>query len=333
MTSSPAPDLPAFRDVEDAVRRIEGHAVLTPLLESPLLNEQLGCRLLIKAEMLQRTGSFKFRGAYNRVSRTASQGVVACSSGNHGQGVAAAARIMGLSALIVMPADAPGVKIAGTRAQGAEIVFYDRDGENREQIAQAIADERGSDLIRPYDDPHIIAGQGTAGLELAAQARVVRASLDAVLVPCGGGGLVSGCALALAETSPATEVYAVEPEGFDDTARSLEAGRRLANEAGARSFCDALLAPMPGEVTYAINARLLAGGLVVGDGDVARAMAALFTSFKLVAEPGGAVALAACLSGAFDCKGKTVAVVTSGGNVDAGTFRDAMEDPSTAGKA
>jgi threonine dehydratase len=326
MTSSPVPELPAFADVEDAARRIEGHAVLTPLLESPLLNEQLGCRLLIKAEMLQRTGSFKFRGAYNRVSRTDRRGVVACSSGNHGQGVAAAAKIMGLSALIVMPGDAPGVKIAGTRAQGAEIVFYDRDGEDREQIAEAIANERGFDLIRPYDDPHIIAGQGTAGLELAAQARAAGASLDAVLVPCGGGGLVSGCALALAELTPATEVYAVEPEGFDDTARSLEAGRRLANEAGARSFCDALLAPTPGEVTYAINARLLAGGLVVGDGDVARAMAALFTACKVVAEPGGAVALAACLSGAFECRGKTVAVVTSGGNVDAGTFRDALED-------
>ena len=330
MTSSPAPDLPAFGDVEDAARRIEGHGVVTPLLESPLFNERLGCRLLIKAEMLQRTGSFKFRGAYNRVSRSEGQGVVAYSSGNHGQGVAAAAKILGLPCLIVMPGDAPDVKIVSTRAHGAEIVFYDRNSDNREQIAEAIASERGADLIRPYDDPFIIAGQGTGGLELAAQARAAEASLDAVLVPCGGGGLVSGCALALAELTPETKVYAVEPEGFDGTTRSLKAGRRLANEGGASSICDALLVPMPGEMTYAINARLLAGGLIVGDGDVARAIAALFTYFKLVAEPGGAAALAALLSGAFDCRGKTVAVVTSGGNVDAGTFRDALE---TAGAA
>ena len=221
--------------------------------------------------------------------------------------------------------DAPDVKIASTRAHGAEIVFYDRDSENREQIAEDIANDRGADLIRPYDDAFIIAGQGTGGLELAAQAREADASLDAVLVPCGGGGLVSGCALALAEVSPATEVYAVEPEGFDDTARSLAAGWRLAIEAGARSFCDALLVPTPGEMTFSLNARLLTGGLVVGDGDVTRAMALLFSSFKVVAEPGGAVALAALLSGAFDCRGKTVAVVTSGGNVDAGTFRDALK--------
>lgn len=325
MPSSPAPELPVLGDVEDAARRLEGHAVVTPLLESSLLNERLGCRLLVKAEMLQRTGSFKFRGAYNRVSRTGGRGVVAYSSGNHGQGVAAAAKILGLPSLIVMPGDAPAVKIANTRAHGAEIVFYDRDSENREQIAERIADERGADLIRPYDDARIIAGQGTVGLELAAQARAAEASLDALLVPCGGGGLISGCALALAGLSPDTEVHAVEPEGFDDTARSLEAGRRLTNEAGARSFCDALMVPTPGEMTFAINARLLSNGLVVGDRDVARAMAALFACFKVVAEPGGAVALAACLSGAFDCRGKTVAVVSSGGNVDAGTFRDALE--------
>ena len=325
MPSSPAPEPPVFDDVEDAARRLRGHAVVTPLLESPLLNERLGCRLLVKAEMLQRTGSFKFRGAYNRVSRTDGDGVVAYSSGNHGQGVAAAAKIMGLPCLIVMPGDAPDVKIASTRAHGAEIVFYDRDSENREQIAEDIANDRGADLIRLHEDAFIIAGQGTGGLELAAQAREADASLDAVLVPCGGGGLVSGCALALAVVSPATEVYAVEPEGFDDTARSLAAGRRLAIEAGARSFCDALLVPTPGEMTFSLNARLLTGGLVVSDGDVARAMAAMFSSFKVVAEPGGAVALAALLSGAFDCRGKTVAVLASGGNVDAGTFRDALK--------
>jgi len=241
-----------------------------------------------------------------------------------GQGVAAAAALFGIPALIVMPGDAPATKIAGTRAYGAEIVFYDRARENRDELADRLAAERGATLIRPYDDPYIIAGQGTVGLELAAQAREMDAPLDALLVPCGGGGLVAGCALALAEESPATAIYSVEPEAFDDTARSLAAGKRLRVAAGARSFCDALQPPTPGALTFAINKRLLAGGLAVGDDMVARAMAAAFTHFKLVAEPGGAVALAACLSGVFDCRGKTVAVVCSGGNVDADVFRAAL---------
>ncbi len=223
MPCSPAPDPPTVADVKDAARRLRGHAVRTPLVESARLNEQLGGRLLIKAEMLQRTGAFKFRGAYNRVSRideaARPRGVVAYSSGNHAQGVAVAAALFGIPALIVMPEDAAATKIEGTRAYGAEVVFYDRARESREELAEGLAAERGATLVPSYDDPYIIAGQGTVGLELAAQARDMDAPLDAVLVPCGGGGLIAGCALALAEESPDTAIYAVEPAAFDDTAR------------------------------------------------------------------------------------------------------------------
>ncbi|MFQ5958129.1 MAG: threonine/serine dehydratase [Alphaproteobacteria bacterium] len=328
MTSSPRSDLPAFADVEAAAERLEGRAVRTPLLESPLLNEQLGARVLIKAEPLQRTGSFKFRGAYNRISRLSeaerTRGVVAYSSGNHAQGVAAAAHAVGAPALIVMPEDAPAVKVDNTRAWGAEIEIYDRYSVSRENIARRIADERGATLVPPFDHPLIIAGQGTVGLELAAQATALGADLDAVLVPCGGGGLIAGCALALSQRAPGAAVYAVEPEGFDDTTRSLAAGSRQQARAGARSFCDALLAPTPGELTFAINRERLAGGLVVSDAEVAQAMRLAFLYLKLVVEPGGAVALAAVASGKLDCRGKTVAVVASGGNVDAKTFGAAL---------
>lgn len=320
---------PSFADVLDAARRLRGHAVVTPLLESPALNARVGGRLLIKAEMLQRTGAFKFRGAFNSLSRfepqRAARGVVACSSGNHAQGIAAAAQMLGMPAIIVMPADAPAVKLAGTRAYGAEVQLYDRFRENREAIAQALATERGAVLERSFEDPHVIAGQGTAGLELAEQAAERGAALDAVLIPCGGGGLVAGCALALAQLSPKTAVYAVEPEDFDDTARSLAAGERKRNAADARSICDALLLPTPGELPFAIMRRLLAGALAVSDAEAQRAMAAAFRHLKLVLEPGGAVALAAALAGKYDCRGKTVAVVCSGGNVDPDTFCRALE--------
>lgn len=316
----------------DAIRRaasaLEGKAVPTPVLESPLLNERLGGRILVKAEPLQRTGSFKFRGAYNRISaipeRNRAGGVVAYSSGNHAQGVAAAAQMLGMPAVIVMPADAPAIKAANTRALGAEVVFYDRVRESREDIADALLRERRGTLVRPYDDPLIIAGQGTVGLEMAAQVREREASLDALLCPCGGGGLIGGTALALAEESPQTAVYAVEPEDFDDTARSLAAGERLANEAGGSSLCDALLAPEPGELTFALNSRLLAGGLTVSDDQVKEAMKLAFETLKVVVEPGGAVALAALLGGAFDARGKTVGLVFSGGNVDADIFAEAI---------
>jgi threonine dehydratase len=327
MTSSPnstvAPgsaSFPTFADVAAAAARLKGHAVATPLLEFPALNAETGGRVLLKAETLQRTGSFKFRGAFNRISQLAPAerraGVVAYSSGNHAQGVAAAAAILKVPATIVMPADAPEIKVDNTRGYGAEVVFYDRHGESREVIAEDIAKAKGAAIVRPYDDPAIIAGQGTCGLEIAEQAAGAGVALDALLVCCGGGGLVAGCALALAERSPGTQVFCVEPEGFDDTGRSLVAGRRLANAPGSESFCDALLAPTPGELTFPINRRLLTGGLAVSDDEVARAMSYAFHTLKLVVEPGGAVALAAVLSGRYNVRGKAVAATLSGGNVD-----------------
>ena len=313
-----------YADLEDAAKRINGIACQTPLLESRLLNERVGGRLLVKAEPLQRTGSFKFRGAYNKISRLTprqrAQGLVAYSSGNHAQGVAAAAALFGASATIVMPSDAPRIKIANTMAYGAAIEFYDRETDDREAIGERIRNERGAVLIKPYDDPLIIAGQGTVGLELARQARKLHAELDAVLVPCGGGGLIAGIALALAEDMPGVPIHPVEPAGYDDTARSLAIGVRQINDGTGSSICDALLASTPGELTFAINARHLSHGLSVTDDQVQTAMQAAYSHLKLVVEPGGAVALAAALSGAIDCRGKTIAIVCSGGNVDARLF-------------
>ena len=328
MPSSAASELPTIEDVRAAAERLAGRVVTTPLLESPLLNARLGGRLLIKAETLQRTGSFKLRGALNAMlPLDASQrraGVVAYSSGNHAQGVAAAAQMLGIPAVIVMPADAPAIKIANTRAYGAEIVLYDRQQESREAIGRSIAEERGAALIPPYDDACIIAGQGTAGLELAAQAKSLGAALDAVVAPVGGGGLIAGCALALAGESPKTKIYGAEPAAFDDLRRSLEAGERRGNDPAARSICDALQAPMPGELTFAIHRRLLAGSLAVSDDEVLAAMATGFAELKLVIEPGGAAALAAVLAGKLAIEGRTVAVVASGGNVDRALFLRAI---------
>lgn len=314
--------------VRAAARRIDGHAVRTPLLENARLNERVGGRVLIKPECLQHSGSFKFRGAYNRLAQLSAverrAGVVAWSSGNHAQGVADAARRLGIAATIVMPSDAPAIKAANTRALGATIVPYDRRHESREAIATAIADERGAVLVPSFDDPDIIAGQGTVGLEIAEQARAYGTAPDAVLVCCGGGGLVAGAAIALEAELPGTRVYTVEPAGFDDTARSLAAGSRLANTPDAASICDALLAPSPGEITFPINLRLLAGGLVVTDGEVRTAMRYAFETLKLVVEPGGAVALAALLASRIEAKGRTTAVVLSGGNVDPELFAEVI---------
>jgi threonine dehydratase len=319
-------------DVEAAAGRLRGVAVETPLLASDALDALVGGRLLIKAEPLQRTGTFKFRGACNAISALKPPAVVAFSSGNHAQGVALAARLHGLPATIVMPADAPRTKLAGTRALGAEVVTYDRARDDRAAIAAEIAERTGAVLIRPYDDRLVVAGQGTVGLELARQAGERGARPDAVLVCCGGGGLVAGCATALSDRLPGTEVFAVEPDGFDDTARSLAAGERLGNAPGARSMCDALLAATPGELTFAINRRLLAGGLTVSDAEVAQAMRLAFRHLKLVVEPGGAVALAAALAGRLPTAGRTIAIVVSGGNVDGGRFAEilaAEPDPAT----
>jgi threonine dehydratase len=319
-----SPALPELADVEAAAKRLRGVVRETPLLESEALNQLAGGRVLCKAECLQRTGSFKLRGAYNTMSQLAGQPVVAFSSGNHAQGVAAAAKLLGVPATIVMPADAPAIKIENTRALGATIRLYDRAREVREEIGAEIAERTGAVLVKPYDDPRIVAGQGTAGLEAAAQLRAQETAIDAALLPCGGGGLIAGCSIALAAAFPEAEIFAVEPEGFDDTARSLAAGERVANAQGAHSFCDALLAPIPGELTFALHRRYLAGGVAVSDAEVARAMAMAFSHLKLAVEPGGAVALAAVLSGRFAARGRTVLVMLSGGNVDPGLFAQVL---------
>lgn len=326
---------PTIDDVRAAAARIAGHAVVTPLLESAALNRLIGGRLLAKAEPLQRTGSFKFRGAYNTIAQldpaARAAGVIAFSSGNHAQGVALAASLFGAHATIVMPADAPAVKIANTRAYGAEVIFYDRANGDREAIAADIIARTGAALVRPYDDRRVIAGQGTIGLEIAAQAAEAGAKLDSVVVCCGGGGLVAGCALALADAAPGVPVFAAEPAGFDDTARSLAAGARLVNQPGNKTICDAIMTPTPGVITFEINRRLLAGGLVVTDAEVERAMSLALEHLKIVVEPGGAVALAAALSGKLATEGRSIAVVLSGGNVDRDLLTRVMSEPAGAG--
>lgn len=311
-------------DIQAAAARLKGLAVETPLIESPALNERLGGRVFLKPETLQRAGAFKFRGAYNRLSQLSAEekarGVVAFSSGNHAQGVALAAQLLGVPALIVMPADAPGVKVEATKGFGAEIRFYDRFTEDRVAIAEEISAARGCVVVPSYDDPHIIAGQGTLGLELVEQAQALGDRLDIVISPIGGGGLIAGTSTAVKALSPATEVWGAEPAGFDDTRRSLESGNRERVSADARSICDALLADTPGALTFPINQRTLTGVAAVTDAEVAEAMRYAFSVLKLVVEPGGCVALTAALTGKIDLKGKTAAIVLSGGNVDPGVF-------------
>jgi len=315
----------SLADIEAAAERIKGHAVETPLLESPALNERLGLRVLIKPETLQRVGAFKFRGAYNRlVQLTADErraGVVAFSSGNHAQGVALAAKLLSVPALIVMPSDAPAMKIANTKGYGAEVRLYDRLTESREEIAAAIAAERGAVVVPAFDDPRIIAGQGTVGLELVRQARALGAELDAVIAPCSGGGLLSGVATAVKALSPATAVYGVEPAGYDDTRKSLIARQRTPMTPTHRTLCDALETPCPGELTFPILQATIADVAVVTDAEVAEAMRLAFTLLKLVVEPGGSVGLAALMTGKIAPKpGQTVGLVLSGGNVDPELF-------------
>ncbi len=320
--------LPAFEDVLAAAARLDGIARRTPLLAGTPLDELTGGRILLKLESLQRTGSFKIRGAYNRLVQLDEEerraGVVAFSSGNHAQGVAAAARLLGIPATIVMPRDAPRAKLEGTQALGAGIVLYDRDRESREQIAGRIALDRGATLVPAFDDRDVIAGQGTVGLELMQQAGELGTPPDLVLIGCSGGGLVSGAALAVRAMAPAAEIRCVEPEGFDDTRRSLEAGRRVANAPGARSICDALMSPSPGVLNFALMRRMLAGGVVVSDREVEQAMAWGFRHLRLVIEPGGAVALAAVLAGKLPLRGRTAAIVVTGGNVDPAQFVAAL---------
>jgi threonine dehydratase len=311
-------------DIDAAARVLAPFAVRTPLVSSPALDERTGARVFLKPEMLQRTGSFKFRGAFNKLSSiplaARGGGVVAFSSGNHAQGVAHAAQILNMQATIVMPVDAPLSKRQRTKAFGAEVVLYDRDREDREAIARDIAGKRGATLVRPYDDPFVIAGQGTVGREIAEDMAALGIAPDIVVAPASGGGLIAGVATAIKARYPQAMVMSGEPEGFDDHARSLRAGKREPHHAEGRTICDALMATIPGEITFAINSRLLTQGITASDAEVGTAVAFAFRELKLVVEPGGAVGLAALLAGRIDARGKNVVIVLSGGNVDADLY-------------
>lgn len=316
--------LPTAADVEAAARRLAGVALRTPLLTSAALDAMTGARVFLKAETLQHTGSFKFRGAYNKLAaippEQRSGGVVAFSSGNHAQGVAAAARLLGMPCVIVMPHDAPRAKRERTAALGAELVLYDRASDDREAIAGAIAARRGAVLVPPYDDAQIIAGQGTAGLEIVEDLRARGLAPDVVAVTASGGGLTAGIALAVRSRVPNATLYTAEPQGFDDHARSFRSGQREQNAAVSGTICDALMARMPGKLTFAINRSLVGAGVAASDAEVAAAVAFAFSELKLVVEPGGAVALAALISRKIDVAGKVAVAVLSGGNVDPELF-------------
>ncbi|GAB5376107.1 MAG: threonine/serine dehydratase [Acuticoccus sp.] len=293
-----------------------------------MLDDRVGARVFVKPECLQRTGSFKFRGAYNRIAMMEpaerARGIVAASSGNHAQGVAEAARLFGVPATIVMPHDAPAIKRARTERSGARVIGYDRATEDRMAIADAIVAETGATFVPPFDDPGVMAGQGTTGLEIAADLEAAGLAADLVLVPVGGGGLIAGVATAMAARMPGATCCAVEPAGFDDTCRSLVAGSRLGNAARSGSVADALLAEMPGELTFRVNARLVRPGAAVPDAALLRAMAFAAEELKIITEPGGVIALAAVLEGLVDVAGRTVVVVVSGGNVDPGRLCEAV---------
>jgi len=318
---------PGISDIRAAAARLSGVIVETPLIESPEFNKRYGGRILFKPETLQRTGSFKIRGAYNKLSSLTEEergrGVVAFSSGNHAQGVAASAAMFGVRAVIAMPVDAPALKVGNVRKMGAEVVPFDRFKDDRMTVVRPYI-EKGMVLVPPFDDPAIIAGQGTIGLELAKQAKELGVALDAVVVPCGGGGLSSGISVAVKDASPDTQVWAVEPEHFDDTRRSLAKGDRVSNEPGHSSICDSLLTAEPGLITFEINRRNLAGAVAVSEDAVRQAMRDAMAHLKLVVEPGGCVALAALSTGEIDLAGKCVAVILSGGNVDFGAYAEIM---------
>jgi len=321
-------DLPVHADILEASDRLAGHAVVTPLLRNDRLDAETGARLFVKAECLQRTGSFKFRGAFNRISRLTDEekarGILAYSSGNHAQGVAAAAKLNGTTAKILMPADAPRAKVDGVLFWGGEVVTYDRGTQSREEMGLAIAKEEGRLIVPPYDDPFVIAGQGTAGLEASRQLEAIGETPDIVVCCAGGGGLIAGVGLAMREVFPEIEIWAAEPEGFDDHKRSLASGRRESNLRLTGSICDAIITPTPGELTWALNSTQLTGGAAISDDEALDAVAAAWRHLKIVVEPGGAAALAAVLSGKIDIAGKTVCILATGGNVDRAVFESAL---------
>ena len=312
--------VPTFADVEAAAQRLAGIAVRTPLLNFAVLDERLGARVFLKAETLQRMGAFKFRGAYNKISSIPkdrrSAGVVAFSSGNHAQGVAAAAKLLNMPATIVMPSDAPLPKRERTASLGATVVLYDRDKEDREGIARAIADKSGAVLVPPYDDPLIIAGQGTLGREIVEDLARLNLKPELVVIGASGGGLAAGTALGIKAAVPDADIWTAEPEGFDDTLRSFKSGKRESNARMSGTICDALMTHCPGELTFAINSKLIGKGVAASDEETARAVVYAFKELKLVVEPGGAIGLAALLAGKLDVKGKTVVAILSGGNID-----------------
>jgi len=325
--------LPVFEDVRVAASRVDGLAIRTPVLRNEALSRDAACALFFKPENLQVTGSFKIRGAANRLVALSPEmrgaGVVAFSSGNHAQGVARAAKVLGLPAKIVMPADAPAIKSERVRADGAEIIEYDRWRESREDISACIAADEGRILVPSFDDPYIIAGQGTAGLEFAEDIAAMGERLDHLVCCVGGGGLIAGFSLAFRALSPQTEIWGAEPEAFDDHRRSLKSGQREGNPPGARSICDALLSPSPGEMTFAINRDHLSGVVTVSDEEVCHAMRRAFAELKLVVEPGGGAALAAVLARKRgEWQGKRVGVVLTGGNVDPDLFAGILANQS-----
>jgi threonine dehydratase len=315
---------PTAADVEKAAQRLKGVALRTPLVSSPVLDAATGARVFLKAETLQRTGSFKFRGAYNKLSSIAPEkragGVVAFSSGNHAQGVAHAAKLLNMPSVIVMPSDAPRPKRERTAAFGAEVVLYDRNKEDREGIARALAEKRGATLVPPYDDPFIIAGQGTAGREIMEDLIALGLMPDIAVIGASGGGLAAGISLALKDRAPGVKIYTAEPEGFDDTARSFRSGKHEKNARMSGTICDALMSNTPGNITFAINRELIGDGITATDEEVGRAVSFAFRELKLVVEPGGAIGLAALLAGRLDVRGKVVVAVLSGGNVDPELF-------------
>jgi threonine dehydratase len=330
--------LPTHADVLAAADRLRGRVVRTPLLRHPVLDAAVGATVLVKPEPLQRTGSFKLRGATNAALRLdparRAGGVVTHSSGNHGQATACAAAQLGMKALIAMPKDAPAIKVESTRRWGAEITFFDRLGTDREALAAQLAAERGATLLPPFDHPDVIAGQGTLALEMVEDAAALGLALDTLAVCAGGGGLIAGCALAIEGASPGTEIWAVEPEGWDDWRASLAAGERVPNDGNGSLLCDALLSRQPGVLTFAVNRPRLAGGVAVTEAEIFAAMRFAFEHLKLVVEPGGAVALAAALAQKIPVQqGKVLGLVLSGGNVDPAVFAQALTAPALAARS